>query len=705
MSKKKWLIHQPNVNRLDYYRSISTLPDPILHALDKLDVEDLTEFLDLGLNKLSDPYLIPNLSRACERLQLAIERGDRVVVFGDYDVDGVTASSVMLHGLRMLGANVQNFIPNRLVDGYGFTEGALEHCIRLFNPNLIVTVDCGINSIATTEAAQARGIDVIITDHHEPGEGIAPALAVVNPKLGQGPINMLAGVGVSYQLCRGLVMRLIATGAPVDLEFKIRQLLDIVAIGTIADMVPLKGDNRILAHQGLLQAANSVNLGIRALLQKLGLQGLVASQDVSFKIAPRINAVGRLGDPKEALLLFTTANPDEASSLAERLESLNTERRRIEQEVTEDVLNRLKQYFNPTEHYGLVEVGYGYHAGIVGIVAAKVMNKYNRPTIVLNVGDNGLVSGSCRSIPAFNVLEALEHLKDLLVGYGGHAFAAGVKLRVENVETFRKGFNEFAKHKLAHLDITPVLDISSVLTLKDLNWAFHNQLQQLAPFGKDNPEPIWCLQNVELRNMRWINNTHLSFSLDIPSGERLSGICFNYTGKLPVGRVDVAFTLNRNTYVKKSVNPPRQVEELQLLVSDIQPATIPVGPPTDSLVMDEWFLDTHPDAIFVYGDNTIRKGTGGAARLRHHPQAIGFITKKYPTLKDNAYYTPEEYLPVFEQEVTKLVDYLQANPTKTLYITKLGSNLANRYGIWEAIIEPNLKRCLESYSGQIKYLW
>ena len=476
-------------------------------------------------------------------------------------MDGITASTVMFQGLTMLDAHVVNFIPNRLKDGYGFTENSARRCLNELTPDLIITVDCGINSIETTDMVQAIGVDVIITDHHEPGESYANALAVVDPKLCKDEeLHLLAGVGVAYKLCQGLKdLGIKAEYAPA-LEAPIDSLLDIVAVGTVADVVPLKGDNRILVHHGLLQMSNTTNYGLRAMIEQLGLPKKICSQDIGFKIGPRINAAGRIGDPADALRLFISTNSVEACAYASKLDTINTERREIEKAVTEEVLTDLETYFKPDVNYGLVGVGYDYHAGIVGITAARVMERYNRPTIILNVNDKGFASGSCRSIPSFNILDALHHVKDLLVTYGGHKFAAGLKLRVEDIDEFTKRFNAYAKEQLQNIDITPILTITGYLMVEDINWDFYNQMQKLEPFGKDNPEPIWILENVDIVSRRLLGGNHLKIEIQTPEG-RVGGIKFNYEGKLPTNKASLAFTIGSNTF--------RGETSLQLLIQDI----------------------------------------------------------------------------------------------------------------------------------------
>ena len=497
--RKLWKYHEPDMNRLQGYRAVLSSPEPILYALDKQNVDDVAGFLNPDLGNLANPHDVPQLSVAAERIVSAIINNEHIVIFGDYDVDGITASTVLHQGIKLLGGRVVNFIPNRLRDGYGFTENSALRCVNELSPDLIITVDCGINSVSTVNLMTERGIPVIITDHHEPEETYAPALAVVNPKIGTDDrLKMLAGVGVAYLLCCGIKSALQRAMPNIDIAAPIDTLLDIVAVGTVADVVPLIDYNRILVYHGLLQMRNTRNVGLKALITQLGLPDDISSQDIGFKIGPRINAAGRIGDPKDALDLFLTDNPIVARDCAIKLDEINTKRRAIEQEVTEDVLRELDASFDPEKDYGLVGVGCDYHAGIVGISAARVMERFNRPTIILNVNDKGFASGSCRSIPAFNILEALHNVKDLLISYGGHAFAAGVKLKVENIDEFTERFNLYAKEKLTGIDITPILQITSVIHESQLTWAFYNSLMELAPFGKDNPEPVWVIKNAKV---------------------------------------------------------------------------------------------------------------------------------------------------------------------------------------------------------------
>lgn len=562
---KKWIFHQPNEQRLIHYRSHYGLAEPLLHALDRINPPDVDRFLHPRMEHLSSPFSLPNAERACARILNALINGERIVIFGDYDVDGITASAVMFHGLKMMGGNVVNFIPNRLKDGYGFTNHAAVRCLSECSPNLVITVDCGINSVETVDMVQAKGIDVIVTDHHEPADPHAQGYAVVDPKLVDDPeLHMLAGVGVAFKICSGIKQLAYREEYGPAKEANINSLLDIVAIGTIADVVPLHGDNRVMVHRGLQIMRNTDNVGLRTLLKQLEIGNFIGSQDISFKMGPRINAAGRLGDPADALRLFLSENELEARDHVAKLEKVNAKRKELTEECVKELEKELEASFNPETCFGIVGVGAGFHAGIVGIVAAKLMEQYNRPTIVLSINQDGIATGSCRSIPCFNMLDALHSCSDLLEKYGGHNFACGLSLKLENLDEFKRRFHAYAEEKLKGQDITPTLHITGVLQPTHLNWSFYRQQEALAPFGKDNPEPVWAMYKAPIVSTRMLGGKHLKLEIQTPFG-KVDAIKFNYEGKVPSDYADIVFTLSKNTFRGKT--------SLQLLIEDISPVS------------------------------------------------------------------------------------------------------------------------------------
>lgn len=546
----KWKLVQHDEQQLNYLRDHYSLAEPLLRILARTPSQDLSKFFEPDIKNLQSPFDLPNMHKACSRILQSFNTSDSIVVFGDYDVDGITASSVMYKGLKSLGYNVVVFVPDRLTQGYGFERKAVEACLELYHPKLIITVDCGTNSVAMAEYVQSLGVDLIISDHHEPDERVANALATVNPKLTTtGMLGYLAGVGVAYYICRGICVLGKEQGLnlhPEMMDF----LLDLVAIGTVADMVPLVEDNRILVHVGLTRMQTTHHVGLKQLLKQVGGGKTLTSQDIGFKIGPRINAAGRLGDARLALTLFLTDNEVVARDTVLSLEVINEKRKTLTKEALGDILQRVNATFDPAKQYSIVVVGTEYHAGIVGIVAANIMKKFNRPTIVLTVSRNGTASGSCRSIPLFNIHEGLEHCKDLLNHFGGHSFACGLNIPVENIDAFRARFEAFSRDKLEHHDLTPVLDIDAVLEPKYLNWGFYNQQQLFAPYGKDHVEPLWVIYQASIRKAFLLGKKHLKVVIDAPLMKEgcIEGILFNYTGKLPKDTVDMVFKLGTNTF-------------------------------------------------------------------------------------------------------------------------------------------------------------
>lgn len=528
--------------------------------------EAIEACLQPRLSDLSDPFLLPDLESAAARIWSAIDEGERIVVFGDYDVDGVTSAALMVRVLHALGGDVQPFIPDRLDEGYGLTREAFERCVVSLQPQLLVTVDCGSNSVESVERARALGIDVIVTDHHELEECIAPAYAVVNPKRGEvADLSALAGVGVAFKLCHGLLKLGRDAGRIEADSVDLRHYLDLVALGTVTDMVPLTGENRLLVHGGVKTLETTRWEGMRALKEVSGIRGTVETYHLGFQLGPRINAAGRIGQPMQALRLLTTSDRGEAREIAERLELRNQERRRMEQDLAEQAYAQIDADYDPERDYGLVVALEDAHPGVVGIVASRVSRHYNRPAIVLGIDPSGVVRGSCRSIEGFDLLEGLRACERYLTRFGGHTMAAGVGVEPGKVDLFRQAFNAVAKKILEGQDLRPAILIDADVVPEQIDWTFHQELTQLQPHGQDNPEPILALRDVELVGKAVVvGRDHLKMKLR--RGEAvLEAIAFNYALEdLPEGPLDVAFVLKVNSW-----NGHRS---LQLQVRDIRSA-------------------------------------------------------------------------------------------------------------------------------------
>jgi single-stranded-DNA-specific exonuclease len=567
MSMKNWNIWSADSAAVQSLAEAMELPQPIAHVLVSrgfCSAGAAADFLHPRLADLSDPFRLPDMDKAVDRIWRAIDDGECITVFGDYDVDGVTAAALLIRILNALGAQVKGFIPDRLDEGYGLSSDAIQRCLIDQHPSLIVSVDCGTNSIESIRYAQEQGVDVIVSDHHEPEECLASALALINPKLGAHDGN-LSGVGVAFKLSHALIKagreRAIASALAIDL----RDYLDIVALGTVADIVPLEGENRILVRHGLEQLGSTKWIGMESLKEVAGITGEIDTYHLGFQLGPRINAAGRIGEPMQALRLLTTDNPQEALNIALLLDRTNRERRDIETRMADEAFAEIDGYFDPARHFGLVVAREGWHPGVVGIVASRVSRHYHRPAIIMGVDDDGSARGSCRSIDEFDLLQGLQACTSHLAKFGGHKMAAGLEVKPGRLEAFREDFNASAGALLEGMDLSPVQHIDAMVAEDDIDWAFYERLKGLRPFGQDNREPVWVILRMRVQGVpRVVGMKHLKLVL-AKNECTFEAIAFNYPlASLPAGEIDVAFTLKENNWNGNT--------SLQLQVQDIRAA-------------------------------------------------------------------------------------------------------------------------------------
>lgn len=529
------------------------LPIPIARALalrGHHQPDEIEAFLDPRLGDLSDPFLLPDMQKAVSRLWKALDAGETITVFGDYDVDGVTSTALLTRILAGLGGAARPFIPDRLDEGYGLSQEALDRCLEEHGSTLVVTVDCGSNAVESIAHAQAGGVDVIVTDHHEPVGQTAAAFALVNPKLGGfQPLENLSGVGIAFKLAHALIKSGREHGNAAAEQLDLRDYLDLAALGTVADIVPLTGENRIIVRHGLVRLGMTRWEGLRALKAVAGLRGEADTYHLGFQLGPRINAAGRIGQPMQALRLLTTDDPAEAREIADLLDRTNQERRKLERDMADQAFAEIDAYFDPEKNFGLVVAREGWHPGVVGIVASRVARHYNRPAIVMGIDEAGQARGSCRSIEAFDLLEGLRGCEGLLEKHGGHKMAAGVQLPAASLDAFKSAFNMVAATALERVDLSPSLAIDSEVSGSELDWDFFRKLRQLAPFGQGNPEPVWALLGAELAGPpRVAGQKHLKLSF-VSQGRKFEAIAFNYPlDRLPEGSLDLAFTLKENSW-------------------------------------------------------------------------------------------------------------------------------------------------------------
>jgi single-stranded-DNA-specific exonuclease len=515
-----------------------------------IDEKSAGRFLAPDVADMHDPFCLPDMTAAAGRVLDAVRRGERIRIYGDYDVDGVSSVALAVSVLRAYGANVDYYIPNRLVEGYGLSIEAVQKAAS-DAVDVMITADCGIGAFKEAEAAHSLGVDLIITDHHEADEGVPQCVAVVNPKRhdSEYPFKELAGVGVIFKLCQAL-WRL--AGRP-DGQADPKSHLDLAALGTIADVVPLLDENRIIARAGLAMMGHSSNLGIQSLLDVAGLAGReVKAGNVGFTLGPRVNAAGRLGDPSLGARLFLTDSRQEASELAAMLDEENRKRQEIEQAILRQVWEPVSK-MNTQSTRAIVLGSETWHTGVIGIVASKIAEMTFRPTVLVSFeGDVG--RGSARSIPGFNLFSALTECSDLLLKYGGHAQAAGLSIRAADLEAFRERLNRIGHERLSQDDLVPRLRFDDELPEADISDSLARELAALEPHGLGNPSPVFVTRNMLVLEQRSVGADGRHLKLKLGRGDAVVGaIGFRMTRRYSeVARnsaeVDVAYSLDLNEW-------------------------------------------------------------------------------------------------------------------------------------------------------------
>lgn len=475
--------------------------------------EELNAFLHPSLEMLHDPFLFHDMEKAVERIQQAIIDGERILVYGDYDADGITSTTIMKETLELLGAEVEFYLPNRFKDGYGPNKKVYEEKIAE-GIQLIVTVDNGVSGDEAISYAVEQGVDVIVTDHHEMPTDLPPAYAIIHPRHPEGsyPFGELAGVGVAFKVACALLDE-------VPTEF-----LDLVAIGTIADMVSLTDENRVLVFYGLQAISQTERLGLSKLIEVSGVSTeTIDETSIGFSIGPRLNAIGRLEDPNSAVNLMTTFDEEEASTLAEELNQINHRRKELVETVTEAAMNQI----DPNARVNLI-AGENWHEGILGIVAGRILRETGKPTIVLTIKDDGSAKGSGRSVESVNLFKMLDGMRELLTSFGGHHAAVGLSLAAKDISVLQEQMNQYMiEHQLeGGIDLM----IDAILPVAAVSTAFVDSLKLLAPFGMDNPVPKFLFEKVAVVNSRQIggNKQHLKFTLTDDTRQKLEGVGFGF---------------------------------------------------------------------------------------------------------------------------------------------------------------------------------
>jgi len=524
------------------------------------DPEEAHRHLYPKLAHFADPFLLPDMELAVERLLRAIKGREKIAIYGDYDVDGTTGASVLYLFLKSLGQEPLVFFPHRERHGYGF-HPAFVRQIKEQGADLVITVDCGITSYEACRLARELGLEVIVTDHHEVPSELPPALAVVNPKRRDSlyPHRDLAGVGVAFALVRALRSRLYHQGFFRENVPNLKRFLDLVALGTIADIVPLTGENRLIAYFGLEELTHTQRPGLKALKEAAGLKGPVGVTEVVYRLAPRINAAGRLQEARLAFELLVTEDEARAKSLAAQLNGLNAERQKLEEKVLREALRQIQAY--PPEKWAYVLAGEDWPLGVIGIVASKLQELFYRPVILLSAQEE-MWRGSGRSIPEVNLYECLAACQAHLQGFGGHPAAAGLKLALQDLEAFAQAFEEQVAQALGRVPPSPRLYLDAWVRVRDiLHPDFIEGYLKLGPFGPGYPEPLFALKDFEVRRLALVKEKHLKFYL-WQEGMGLEAIWFGYGQELPPRITALAASLDLSEFQGR--------QYLQLRIRDLK---------------------------------------------------------------------------------------------------------------------------------------
>lgn len=526
--------------------------------------EKLKSYLKKSLDSIYNPMLLPDMEEACKRIKKAVDNNEKITIYGDYDADGVTSTSILYTFLSKAGADVDYYIPDRFKDGYGLNIMAINK-ISKSGTKLLITVDCGITSCGEVQLAKAQGMDVIVTDHHTPQEKI-PETFVIDPKRADSeyPFRELAGVGVAFKLILGLGMIMGMKSSEVFEEY-----VELAAIGTIADVVPLKEENRVIVDRGMSALSKTENPGINALIEIACLKKEnLNTTSIAFGLSPRINASGRMGNAKSSVDLFLEEKRDEAYKKALELDSQNRKRQETEKKIIDEALKKIDEDCNFDKKKVIVLSGEGWHHGVIGIVAAKLTEKFYKPCIMISE-ENGLGKGSSRSIPEFNIFDALTNCSDLLTKYGGHAQAAGLSLSMADFDAFSEKINKYASSKLTDEDMVKKIIIDCRIKPADVNIEYAKALEKLEPFGEGNERPVFAICGIKAAMIGRIGAEGRHLRLKVFDGTKyINCVGFgmgDYADEIKEGEIlDIAFSMDINDFGGN--------RNLQLILKDIKKA-------------------------------------------------------------------------------------------------------------------------------------
>ena len=530
------------------------------------NVQDARKFFRPQLTDLHDPFLFQDMQKAVNRLNEALGRKERILVYGDYDVDGCTAVALVYRFLQQFYSNIDYYIPDRNEDGYGVSRKGVDYACET-GVGLIIVLDCGIKAIDEVAYAKEKGIDFIICDHHVPDEELPPAVAVLNAKRLDNtyPYEHLCGCGVGFKLIQAFA---ISNG----IEFsQLIPLLDLCAISIAADLVPIMGENRILAYHGLRQLNSAPSIGVKALMEVCGLKDKeISLGDIIFKIGPRINASGRMQTGNEAVALLIEKDRQAAKEQAELINEYNEQRKDLDKTMTEEANRIVKTLEHRHEHKSIVLYNEEWHRGIIGIVASRLTEVFYKPSVVLTCNDDGMATGSARSVPGFDVYKAIESCADLLVNFGGHTYAAGLSMPAQNIPAFRHRFEEYVKEHIQPEQTSAILNIDAVVDFHDINRRVASDLKRFAPYGPDNPKPLFCTPQVYDYGTSKVvgrDQEHIKLELvDSKSSTVMNGIAFGQSSQARYIKTkrafDIVYHIEENTH---------KHGEVQLQIEDIKP--------------------------------------------------------------------------------------------------------------------------------------
>ena len=552
--------------QLERELNISSAAARMLVVRDIQSAEEARQFIRPSLDKLHDPFLMKDMDKAVERLHQAITQGEKILIYGDYDVDGTTAVAVMYRFLSPLSSHIDYYIPDRYNEGYGVSTQGIDYAAEQ-GCSLIITLDCGIKAVEKVAYARSKGIDVIVCDHHTPGDELPAAVAVLNMKRNDCPYPYkdLSGCGVGFKLAQAYAQQY---GLPFD---NLVPLLQLLAMSIASDIVPITGENRILAHYGIKQINQAPFAGISAVIDVAGIEARkLTINELVYKLGPRINACGRMKSGRAAVELLLTNDATFARQQAEEVNQHNEERRDCDTETTKEALAMLEEDATFAQRRSTVVYAPHWHKGVVGIVASRLTETYYRPTIVLTAGEDGIISGSARSVGGFDIYAAIDSCLDLLTNFGGHKFAAGLSMHIDNLPEFCERFEHYVATHIREDQLQPTLFVEAELELADITPAFYNVIRYLEPFGPGNPRPLFVSRNlINHRDTRAVGKEGEHLRLDVTDrAYAITGIAFKRGAMAKYiqngNPVDICYELDENTFNNRTT--------IQMMVQDIKPS-------------------------------------------------------------------------------------------------------------------------------------